>query len=586
MEGMKELSERLLTTWCEGLYRYQIRGTGDERLDGAFLCPSCGKIHGRSADAVYPFMTMFSITSDRKWLEASEALLSWSEKVVSCSDGSYINDIDSKWRGITVFALTSFMDALFHHGDLMPEEFRKRLEERALKAASYLASHDEYKRNNVNYPISIALALYMAGKYFDDDAFILKSREYRDIVPSVMTDSCLLFGEGVPRDRISERGCRSVDIGYNVEESIPALVRLAELSDDKELKETALALCRAHLSFLLPDGGWDNSFGTRVFKWTYWGSRTSDGAAAALLMLSGHGGAFASAAYRNLRLMEECTHDGLLYGGPDLHFAGEPPCIHHTFTHAKIPALILSEHLFPDVDPAEGCSMEGLRYFPEIDTYRIGTKGFLATVTGYDWPYMKGGHASGGTLSLLHGRDLGPMLVSGMAEYSIKEANNQQIPSQRVIHECLSPRIEAVLDGRTVSSLYDTEARISHDGSSIIAEGHFTDGDGNRSSIRYRYDYTFSDDEISIKASMEDGILVLPVVSRQDEEISISGRTASFSRGFDLIAEAGTFKLPHGTRRIFNLVPGLQALRIDIIPDAAGTAMLYIRRRRHDEQDS
>ena len=30
----------------------------------------------------------------------------------------------------------------------------------------------------------------------------------------------------------------------------------------------------------LPDGAWDNSFGTRNYKWSYRGSRTSDGCAA------------------------------------------------------------------------------------------------------------------------------------------------------------------------------------------------------------------------------------------------------------------------------------------------------------------
>jgi hypothetical protein len=28
-----------------------------------------------------------------------------------------------------------------------------------------------------------------------------------------------------------------------------------------------------HLEFMLHDGAWDNSWGTRNFKWTYWGNR-------------------------------------------------------------------------------------------------------------------------------------------------------------------------------------------------------------------------------------------------------------------------------------------------------------------------
>ena len=578
MEGINVLAERLLRKWCEGLYSHQIRETGDKRADGAFICPACGKIHGRSADAIYPFMTMYSMTSDDKWLKASEALFSWSEEVVSSADGSYINDIDSDWRGITVFALISFMDALTHHGGIMPDGFRRQLEARSFKAASYLAEHDEYKSNNVNYPISIALALYMAGIYFGNDGFIIKSREYEEIIPTVITDNALLLGEGVPREKVSGRGCRSVDIGYNAEESIPSMIRLASISDDKALMALAARLAEAHMSFMLPDGGWDNSFGTRAFKWTYWGSRTSDGAAAALLMLPDSGHGFASAAYRNLALMERCTYDGLLYGGPDLLAAGQSPCIHHTFTHAKIPALIIDEKLAGTACDSVAAG-KGVKFFPEIDTYRIWTEGFSSTVTGYDWSYMKGGHVSGGTMSLLYCNDIGPILISSMPEYSIKEANNQQVPSQDVIHECLAMRIEACVDGTLFSSIYDTQASMKRDDSRVMCEGYLSDIDCIRSSIPYSIDYLFSDDEIAIKASLKDGSLVMPVASRADEAVECSGSMISFARGFDIKVETGSYTLPYGTERIFNLVPGFQALKIVFLPDASGTIGLVIRRR-------
>ena len=582
MEELKKLAGNLLSSWCEGLYRHQIRGTGDARVDGAFICPACGKTHGRSADAIYPFMTMYSLSHDEKWLQASESLLDWSEHVVSCADGSYINDIDSKWRGITVFALISYMDALSHHGNIMPESFRTRLEERAYKAASYLAFHDEYKRNNINYPISIALALYMAGVYFNNDAFISKSCEYKEIIPSVITGSNLIYGEGVPRDMISGRGCRSVDIGYNTEESIPSMVRLAVISNDDILMDLSLKVFQAHMRFMLPDGGWDNSIGTRVFKWTYWGSRTSDGAAAALLMLPDQGQEFVRAAYHNLCLMEKCTYEDLLYGGPDLYIVGESPCIHHTFTHAKIPALILDEHLFPEFDDNAEKPVEYIGYLPEIDTYKVETRGFIATVTGYDWPYMKGGHASGGTMTLLHGRDLGPILVSGMAEYSIKEANNQQIPSAAQLHECLAPRIETKDGDSIISSVYDVKSEISRDDRAIHVQGYLSNVDNSRSSIPYCFDYSFADDAISLKAKIDAGCFIIPVVSRQDEAISISGNIISFGRGFAVAVENGSFGLPYGERRIFNLVPGLQALKLEISPDASGLASVRIIRRNHE----
>ena len=42
------------------------------------------------------------------------------------------------------------------------------------------------------------------------------------------------------------------------------------------LDQTVAAL-RTHMEFMLPDGAWDNSWGTRNYKWSWWGSRTSDG---------------------------------------------------------------------------------------------------------------------------------------------------------------------------------------------------------------------------------------------------------------------------------------------------------------------
>ncbi len=91
----------------------------------------------------------------------------------------------------------------------------------------------------------------------------------------------------------------------------------------------------------LPDGAWDNSFGTRNYKWSYRGSRTSDGCAA------GYGLAddpvLQEAFRRNTQLLERCTQDGLLYGGDIFAAAGEPPCVHHTFGHARGLAVFLNK---------------------------------------------------------------------------------------------------------------------------------------------------------------------------------------------------------------------------------------------------
>ena len=67
---------------------------------------------------------------------------------------------------------------------------------------------------------------------------------------------------------------------------------------------------------MLPDGAWDNSWGTRNNKWSYWGSRTSDGCQPGYGLLAKKSPEFAEAVRRNTRLLKACTHDGLLHGGP------------------------------------------------------------------------------------------------------------------------------------------------------------------------------------------------------------------------------------------------------------------------------
>lgn len=78
-------------------------------------------------------------------------------------------------------------------------------------------------------------------------------------------------------------------MGYNVEETIPSLVGYALITGDKEALDIMEKTMKVQIEFMLPDGAWDNSWGTRNFKWTYWGSRTSDGCQAGFAALASRG---------------------------------------------------------------------------------------------------------------------------------------------------------------------------------------------------------------------------------------------------------------------------------------------------------
>lgn len=458
---MESLYLRLLRKWCDGMLRFQLQGLGGSG-DGALYCPSCKLIHGRCPDAVYPLMCLADRTGEEKYLEAARKLFAWHENLI-CDDGSVYNDANSQWNGITVFAAVNLHEALVHHGHLLTGEERRRFEERMRVMGQWVSrTIGPDFVNNINYIASSAAAGALIGQYFGDGEMVERARKAAGYVLRHVTENGLLYGEGLPHNHITARGCRPVDIGYNVEESVGMLIRYALAVGDGQALDKLTDILRKQLEFMLPDGAWDNSFGTRAAKWTYWGSRTSDGCQAAYGLLAHRDPAFAQAAYRNTKLMERCTFDGLLYGGPDYRRHGELPCIHHTISHGNGLAAALDAGIESDTVPASlPCDRpeQKIFYFPEIDTYKVRLGKWRATVTGYDF-WVDRGHASGGTMTLLWHEDVGVLLLSSVVDYRMLEPFNMQLTLKKGSHRPLTPRLEKMEGGKRYSFCYDTGAKI------------------------------------------------------------------------------------------------------------------------------
>lgn len=596
---MKPFYESLLEDWCRGLRRLQVRDTGDPRLDGAILCPACGRIHGRCGEAAYPFLKMASLSQDKEpWISAARQVLQWEEHNLRQPDGSLLNDLDVDWKGTTVFYTIQLADCLLFHGCLLNEEERTLWKERLARCGEFLYTFEELRENNINYSIGNALALFLCGQVLDEPRYAGKARELAAMAEERFTENGLLFGEGIPQEKKSPKGCLPVDLGYNMEETLPCLALYGHLSGDQRAMELAEQGLCSHLAFMLPDGGLNNSFGTRCYKWTYWGSRTSDGCALGLLLYGKKEPAFARAAARNLRLLKECTHEGLLYGGPHYLAAGQPPCVHHTFTHAKVLAEIMDRGLGPllethtpeerhlrwamsrrETGPSGNLEKASGRFsvqaYPEIASWRFAGGGWQAFVTAYDWEYMRGGHVSGGTLSLLYGSRAGVILVSAMGEYSRKEPANMQVPRQ-VREEPLGLRIEAWRDGACFSSIYEDGARCRVKGNCFQAEGYLKDKCHREPEgrIPYRLEYIFEENCVCIRAFCREGTLICPVISAPGERIQRHPGSLVIRRrekggntgGRVTVSSPNPMRLPYGTERIFSLAPGLCALRLELAP--------------------
>lgn len=593
---LRPLLEGLLRDWCAGLVRQQVIDPADPAVHGSFRCPACGTPHGRSGDAVLPLLQMAELSGDMRYRDAAVAAVSWMRNV-DAPDGAWTNQLEpTSWKGTTVFGATALAEAIVRHGRLLDAATRSAWLARLRRAADFIRDTVTPDYGNANYAAAASHSLWLSGTLLDDAALRARGRDLAHAsIARLSEPSRLFFGEGKPADRRSAKGCPPVDLGYNVEESLPTLAAYALAAGDHDVLAAVVASLRSHVAFMLPDGAWDNSWGTRSAKWTYWGSRTSDGCTAACLELADHDPAFAVAAFRNARLLRDCTHEGLLHGGPHLASHGLPPCIHHTFCHAK--AVAEAVHMGARLDaidisgrlPRE--SQAGVRHFPEIDVVLAAAGPWRATVTGYDWIYQPGVfQPSGGSLSLLWHEAVGPVFAGSMTIYRLVEPQNMR-PAADGEDVPLTPRVEIrAADGTWLTNLFDRRATITHAeeaGRVVVAvEARLENEAGaadDAPAIRIRYALDAATIEIAATGLPPTARLVLPVIARGDEDVSQPepGRIVVAKRSGTLVLETPgrCRRMPTARSRTFNHVPGFEAVPFEIPADPTGTAVarLHVR---------
>jgi len=536
----------LLKAWCDGLLAHQVK-EGEDR--GGFLCPAVKQVPGRSADAVYPLLALYRMTGEEKYRQAAIEVFDWSERRISQPDGSWVNEVNVPWKGVTAFSLIALGEALRHDGAALPPAERERWKARLRKGADFLMEYMTFETGDLNYPLSSSASLALAAKVLGDDKYLPRARELAHFGLRHLTAHGLLWGEGERGpNAISPRGLRAIDVPYNVEETLPNLALYAHLTGDKEIEDFVVAGFRAHLEFLLPDGAWDAGWSGRQYKWAWWGSRTCDGAAHGLQMLRGRDPRFAEAAARNLQLLRSCTRDGLLYGGPGLHARGLPASIQHTIFHAKSLAAALDAGTGESPSAAlSRDTADGLREWPEAGIVQFARGGWRGSVTVNDVPQ------------------------TSMNDYVRYEGLNMQTPATPADQYCLTPRLELRTDGKVFSNIYDGAATMEssdRDGQiEIKVKGTLRDKSGASPAapVEFVCIYRITKSSFTITARTEaDGVVLeVPLVSPAAEAVrQLEGGSLEIVKpeAVVLVTATGANPTLENTTRVFNFVPGMEAL--------------------------
>ncbi|TKD63366.1 hypothetical protein [Flavobacterium sp. ASW18X] len=582
----KTLSAELLTEWCDAMLATQIDNPDNPALHGALFCDACDRIHGRCMDAVYPFLYMADTTEEQKYLDAALKVMKWSENV-SKEDGSWTVVPNPKsWPGITVFGAIALAEALHHHGHVLPPEIKQQWTERLKKAADFVHKNFNIDYSHTNYPISAVYGLHLWGTMFDNQEYLAHAEQLASEFQGRLTQpNHIIFGENKPATEPSEKGLLPVDLGYNVEETLNGIALYALAIKDEELLALVQKSMEGHLEFMLPDGAWDNSWGTRQNKWSYWGSRTTDGCQPAFAMMADRNPTFGTAAYRSTELLQQCTVDGLLSGGLHYKSHGVTPCLHHTFAHAKSLAFVLDNaKILPEVNTKTLLPRSknyGIKHFSDLDVWLVSTGPWRATVSSNDVVFKKplSQAATGGSLAVLWHEKVGPLFTASMAEYLLVEPYNQQ-PQPDDEDIALTPRMEVKKGGSWFTNLYDRKADVltsQASGKSVISvKTQLTDKDQKQlANAQFYLTYSFDDEVTKITAMTKNwdqssgaASLVLPLISPNYEKVvQVSKQEIEvYKKEGKVVVSVNTPITIRKTKksRVFNMVPGMQAIPLQI----------------------
>lgn len=534
----------LMKSWCDELLKTQL-DMPDPLLDGAILCPGCAIVHGRCADMILPLVLLYDKTGEERYLTAAKKLIDWTEYNLLTEHDDYRNDLGNRWKGTNIFSSLAIGETLHRFGNILDKETFGKWDGIFRRRAAAAIGFCEDVGPHINYNAGAAAMFAFAYNYTGEQRFLDEALKQEAFCREHFDNEGLFFGEGKPLDGTTAKGCHFIDMGYNLEESIPLLVMHSVWLNDAEKIKFYTDRAIDHLGFMLPDGAIDNSWGTRQNKWTYWGSRTSDGMHEGFVYIAKNNPIIAKVIRKNTELLEACTHGGRLYGGLMYKSANEPACVHHAFDHAKSLAVLYLEmgSEFENCDsavlPREN---EGIKTYQNGYLYTVTKGDFIATVNACDTHIYSGSETGGGALSMLWHKKYGAILAATLNRFVTTEPLNMQI--QRNVDE------ELCNTARVGSSDLDKTVQLARDGYTVTATSE-------QNGFKVKYDFCGDSVKLGV-LSDRDTEYVLPVVSQSGDSVSISENEIIFKNMLSVSFDGECTVTPEGEKRHFHPVGGFQ----------------------------
>ena len=378
IETLKEL--------CLALRRLQQTDRNSPDF-GAVWCERCRCYHTRAAEALFPFAVLEKHNSDQHSPESAIILGNW--LISRQQPKGFWFETPNDWKGTTVFQLMSLAAAYPHLDAYLSDDEKKAWINAIRSAACWIRANIREWRANMNYTASASAALMLAYHVVPEEKLRRSAAKFARKTAGKINSEGFICGEGKIFPLFGREG---VDIGYNLEMSLGALAIYARLSGDDAVRTETLRAVETHLKFMYPDGSLDDSWGSRSYKWTLYGSKTAHGSQMALEILSKRHPEFRRFSEQNLQFLKNNMKNGLPGNGP--HSWWDPefiPCIYPAFTRAAAIAFALDyskrshKHKTQIPDNLSETDNQGkvVELFQTVNICRVRTTEMNVTISGY-----------------------------------------------------------------------------------------------------------------------------------------------------------------------------------------------------------